>query len=144
MRERERVKSLLNRKGVMWRRRRRPTSSINHHHHQVPHCIRMVQAQKGSLSFFFALRAYIVSLFSLLYAGEVWECDDGIYCSLLAQSIVIFLPPFSHSEVPFVWGNKTLVLAPSIQTLLIFILWIKNLFYFFFFWVLFPIITLVL
>jgi len=55
MRERERVKSLLNRKGVMWRRRRRPTSSINHHHHQVPHCIRMVQAQKGSLSFFFCV-----------------------------------------------------------------------------------------
>lgn len=110
MRERERVKSLLNRKGVMWR-----TSSINHHHHQVPHCIRMVQAQKVPCPFSFALRAYIVSLFSLLYAGEVWECDDGIYRSLLAQSIVIFLPPFSHSEVPFVWGNKTLLceLHPS-------------------------------
>lgn len=76
-----------------------------YYHHQVPHCIRMVQAQRF-LVLFFCVAYCFPSLLAVCW--EAWECDDGILCSLV-QSIVIFLPPFSHSEVPFVWGNKTLL-----------------------------------
>jgi len=55
---------------------------------------------------FFCVAYCFPSLLAVCW--EAWECDDGILCSLV-QSIVIFLPPFSHSEVPFVWGNKTLL-----------------------------------